>query len=55
MDEPEGLARTTTQLATTVVAAALLATGLLGFVPVSRRVSTTSRWPAPERARACSG
>ncbi|EGD21870.1 hypothetical protein HMPREF0724_14471 [Prescottella equi ATCC 33707] len=33
MDEPEGLARTTTQLATTVVAATLLATGLLGFVP----------------------
>ncbi|MFM1722191.1 MULTISPECIES: DUF4383 domain-containing protein [Rhodococcus] len=33
MDEPEGLARTTTQLAATVVAAALLAIGLLGFVP----------------------
>jgi len=33
MDEPEGLARTTTQLATTVVAAAILAIGILGFVP----------------------
>ena len=33
MDEPEGLARTTTQLAATAVAAALLLIGLLGFVP----------------------
>ncbi|PTR32104.1 uncharacterized protein DUF4383 [Rhodococcus sp. OK519] len=33
MDEPEGLARTTTQLAATVVAATLLLIGLLGFVP----------------------
>ncbi|WP_235870523.1 DUF4383 domain-containing protein [Rhodococcus xishaensis] len=33
MDRPEGLARTTTQLATTVVAAAILLIGFLGFVP----------------------
>lgn len=33
MEEPEGLARTTTQLAATAVAAALLLIGLLGFVP----------------------
>ncbi len=33
MDQPEGLARTTTQVATLGIAAAILLTGLLGFVP----------------------
>ncbi|MGF7124432.1 DUF4383 domain-containing protein [Rhodococcus sp. BE178] len=33
MDESEGLARTTTQLAATVVAAIILSIGIVGFVP----------------------
>ncbi|QCQ93877.1 DUF4383 domain-containing protein [Rhodococcus sp. SGAir0479] len=47
MDESEGFARTTTQLATTVIALILLVIGVLGFVPGATTDVDDIAWAGP--------